>query len=235
MARILVIDDDEDIRILIKTILIKEDHDVLVAKDAFEATDLIDTARFDLVISDINMPKKSGFNLVQELRRGIRHRFLTIAFLTARSSTRDIKRAIDIGADGYIVKPIQKDDFIQKINNLLAKSPSRTDLTVEIPPTFEDPLGKVIIEFKGKVQQISDLGVVVVVKHPLIEGEAVSFDSRIFSEIGVKSPIMTVSTVQPLEEGSWTAKLVYRNASHETLQNICTWIKKQKSGLKKAI
>ncbi len=236
MARILVIDDDEDFRMLAKAYLCTNEHEVILARDAFEAQDLLDIARFDLVLCDVNMPRKSGFNLVTELRRGLRNKFLTIAFLTGRTDKRDIQRAIDIGADGYIVKPIEKESFLEQVEKLLLKNPGRTDLTLDIPETFDDPISKIVIEIGGHLLQISDVGVLIEAKHALREGDVVLYDSKIFSLIGVKPPVMTVNTIREiLGRNAWQLTLVYRNPPFETLQKIQAWLKGQKSGIQKAI
>lgn len=236
MARILIIDDDEDIRSLVKTILNSENHEVLLAQDAFEAADIIDAARFDLVICDINMPKKNGFSLLQELRRARRNQFLTVAFLTARSDKRDIERAIKIGADGYMIKPIVKDDFISKVNSLLNKNPSRVDLTFNVSQEFEDPLSKITIERPGKLIQISDLGILIQLDHPLAVGEPILYDSKIFSLIGIKPPIaMTVNSMKKVSNEIWHGSLIYRNLPYETRQEITSWLKRQKEGLAKKV
>lgn len=229
MARILVIDDDYDLRQLAKVLLEKEQHEVVVAQDAFEAMDYLDMARFDLVICDINMPKKNGFSLVQELRRGIRNRFLNITFLSARTDKNDIKRAIDIGADGYIVKPIVPTHFLEQVNKLLKKSSARSDLDLVLPEGFEDSLSRLTLEIKPKVLSISDLGLKILITHGLCEGDVVQVDSIVFSQVGVKPPLFVVNSVKKVGESQWQCHLIYRNATYETLQAIHHWITKQKT------
>src|ERR1700735_1237149 len=106
MARILVVDDDGDIWKLVERVFAPGGHAVVTAPDAYQAMDKLDHVDFDLLISDANMPHFSGFELVQTVRKNPRFQNLSIAMLTGLRERKDIERALKVGVDDYIVKPI---------------------------------------------------------------------------------------------------------------------------------
>ena len=121
MARILVLDDDDQIRRMIRIILEKEGHSVFVAKDGNEALLIWRQEFVDLVITDILMPEKDGLEVILNIRnnpRGIK----IIAMSgggQAMSSDGCLILASDLGADAVLQKPISKSDLLATIGQLL--------------------------------------------------------------------------------------------------------------------
>ena len=97
MARILLVDDDIDIRRLVKRILDSVGHSVVVVDNGLTALDELNANIYDLLISDANMPRYSGFDLIRALKKQSRHRKLAIAMLTGRREVQDIQHAIGLG------------------------------------------------------------------------------------------------------------------------------------------
>lgn len=119
MAKILVVDDDVITLQIVSSVLHKEGHAVQTAADAYTALDYLDQEGFNLLITDANMPKISGYNLVTTLRRSLKHRNLPIIFMTGRRSKADVLRALESGVDDYIIKPIEVATLAEKIRTLL--------------------------------------------------------------------------------------------------------------------
>ena len=122
MARILVVDDDPDIRRLLEVLLIGQGHNVTSAPDGEEALDLMTKETPDLLILDIMMPKKDGFMVLKEMKsHGVRDT-TKILILTARTAEVDWLRGYKLGADQYLTKPFDNEELIDTIDMLLSMS-----------------------------------------------------------------------------------------------------------------
>ncbi|MBI3271890.1 MAG: response regulator [Planctomycetes bacterium] len=122
--RILVIDDEPDIRDFMKTLLSATGYEVYTAGDATRGIDLAQSLPFDLVLLDIALPDRDGVSLMRELREGPRTRHLTVWMLSARADAPTRQRALKAGADGFVTKPFVPDDLLYALSNFLAKSPA---------------------------------------------------------------------------------------------------------------
>lgn len=120
MARIILVDDDADVRKLAKRILEKDGHTVMVIDNGLSALDEINKNTYDLLISDASMPQYSGFDLIRALRRQPKHKDLIVAMLTGRREKTDIQTAIELGVKEYIVKPIDPPVLVTKVQNLVS-------------------------------------------------------------------------------------------------------------------
>jgi DNA-binding response OmpR family regulator len=103
--RVLVADDEPPIRLLCQVNLSIAGMDVLQATDGEEALELARTGRPDIVLLDLMMPRVDGWTVAQELRSDERTKEIPIVFLTARATANDRRRAEELGALGYVLKP----------------------------------------------------------------------------------------------------------------------------------
>ena len=111
--RILVVEDDRKAARFLKQGLEEEGHLVDVAADGEEGAQLGHLNPYDLIVSDVQLPKKDGLQLSRELRReGVE---TPILMLTARDSIEDIVRGLDAGADDYMTKPFALDEFLSRV------------------------------------------------------------------------------------------------------------------------
>ena len=132
-AQILVVEDEPDIRELIAIHLRHAGHTVLLAADARQAGEIIQSALPDLVLLDWMLPERSGLDLARELRADSRTQSLPIVFLTARVDEIDKISGFDVGADDYITKPFSPRELVARVRALLRRSaPEATDDVVEI-------------------------------------------------------------------------------------------------------
>ena len=116
---ILVVDDDDRIRELIKQYLEENNFLVTTAIDAFDAKKKLDIIKFDILILDIMMPGKSGLSLTKEIKKINQ---TPIILLTAKRETLDRIQGLEIGADDYIGKPFEPKELLLRINNILNKT-----------------------------------------------------------------------------------------------------------------
>ena len=115
LAHILVVDDDDRIRELVKQYLLENKYLVTTAKDAFDAKNKIEIIKFDLIVLDIMMPKKSGLELTSEIKKEID---LPIILLTAKGETSERVTGLEFGADDYLGKPFEPKELLLRIKNL---------------------------------------------------------------------------------------------------------------------
>ena len=116
---ILVVDDDDRIRELVKQYLEENNFLVNTAADAFEAKKKIDIIKFDILILDIMMPGKSGLSLTKEIKKTNQ---TPVILLTAKGETTDRIQGLEIGADDYLGKPFEPKELLLRIKNILNKT-----------------------------------------------------------------------------------------------------------------
>jgi DNA-binding response OmpR family regulator len=101
----------------------REGYTVLVARDGQEALDTIARERPDLVLLDVMMPKKSGFEVCQAVRASEDLQATKILMLTAKGRDTDLAKGLALGADAYMTKPFSTRELVQKVAEMLGKQP----------------------------------------------------------------------------------------------------------------
>ncbi len=134
--KILVVDDEETILSLMETVLTHNGFKVVTAKDGAEALDLFLDQSFDMIIADEMMPNLSGNELVEEVRK--ENSTIPIIMVTAKGSSDDKKTSYDLGVDDYMVKPIDYDELIMRINAIARRSKIATSNVMKIGNTVLD-------------------------------------------------------------------------------------------------
>jgi len=117
--KVLVVEDDRKVAGFIEQGLREEGYVVDIAADGEEATMLAHVYQYDVVLLDIVLPKKNGFQVAQELRREGRN--TPILMLTSRDAVEDIVRGLDSGADDYLSKPFRFDELLARIRALVRR------------------------------------------------------------------------------------------------------------------
>jgi CheY-like chemotaxis protein/ribonuclease BN (tRNA processing enzyme) len=115
-----IVDDDQDILTLVSRLLSDAGHEITVVESSTRAVEAIADARPDCVITDLMMPGMDGFELTRELRRKPELASMKILILSAKSYEFDRRRAKEMGADGYITKPISGESFLQSVNEIVS-------------------------------------------------------------------------------------------------------------------
>jgi len=115
---ILVVDDDDRIRELVKEYLEENNFVVTTAKDAFDAKKKLEIIKFDILVLDIMMPGESGLSLTKEVKK---NNPTPIILLTAKGETKDRIEGLELGADDYLGKPFEPKELLLRIKNILNK------------------------------------------------------------------------------------------------------------------
>ena len=119
IAHILVVDDDDGIRSLVKKYLNENNYLVTTADNAEDAYEKIKIIKFDLIVLDIMMPGKSGLEFIKENKKKIE---TPIILLTAKSQSDERIEGLETGADDYLPKPFEPRELILRINNIVGKT-----------------------------------------------------------------------------------------------------------------
>lgn len=126
-ATVLVVDDDPVILKLLEVNFDMEGFTVIVAHDGQEGIELARSQRPSIVISDIMMPKKSGLELVTELKGDPDTSDIPIILLSAKAQHPDVRAGLDAGADEYVTKPFEPLDLVDRVTRLIeARASKRT-------------------------------------------------------------------------------------------------------------
>lgn len=120
MSKIMVIDDSNSMRALVKQVLIGAGHEVIEAVDGQDALDRARTASVDLFLCDVNMPRLDGLTLVKRLRGMAQFKFSPILMLTTEIDPEKKRISKEAGATGWLVKPFQPDQLLATIRRVLA-------------------------------------------------------------------------------------------------------------------
>ncbi len=119
--RILVVDDDEDIRVIVRTLLANAGYETSCAASGREALELVSSLRPDVVLLDVGMPEMSGWQVCAALRSQPETAALPVVMLTVRSEIRDLITSLQVGADDYVTKPFTKRRLLDAVETLLSR------------------------------------------------------------------------------------------------------------------
>ena len=119
-CKILIADDEPNILISLEYLMKREGYVVSVARDGAEALDTLRRERPTLVLLDVMMPTKTGFEVCQEVRADDDLKDTLILMLTAKGRDTDVAKGLALGADDYITKPFSTKELVQKVRELLA-------------------------------------------------------------------------------------------------------------------
>lgn len=154
-ARILIAEDDANIRLGLVATLESEGYDVVAASDGAQALKLYPQGKYDLVVLDVMMPKASGYDVCRELRAS--GAGVPVLFLTAKGEEVDKVVGLKLGADDYVTKPFGVRELLARVEALLrrgrataaAASPAGAGGAAELPPVFR--LGEALIDRRAHV------------------------------------------------------------------------------------
>ena len=118
---ILIVDDSETVRQVLKLALGNAGYQVVEAEDGFDALAKLSGAQIDMLITDLNMPNMDGLELIKKVRDEGKHRFTPIVMLTTESSEEKKKAGREAGASGCIVKPFKPEQLLKVVKMVLVE------------------------------------------------------------------------------------------------------------------
>ena len=150
MFKVLIAEDDKELRQLFSRVLVKNGYAVVGVSNGEEALEEIENQFFDIIISDIMMPRMDGYELVRALREG--GNTTPVLMITAKDAFDDMQAGFSSGSDDYMVKPINVNEMVLRVGALLRRSQIANERRLTIGETVLECDSLTVIE--GKSQMI---------------------------------------------------------------------------------
>lgn len=179
MIKILVVDDDKNIRYFLREALLLEKYEVFTASNGEEALALMDKEMINLVIVDIMMPKMDGYEFTRQLREAKSD--VLILMISAKQLPEDRKRGFKLGIDDYMSKPIDGEELILHVKALLNRSSLSTDRRIVI--------GDVVLDYDSFTVTKGDDVQVLPQKEFLLLYKLLSYPNKIFTRLQLMDEI----------------------------------------------
>ena len=160
-AHILIVDDDDRIRELVKQYLNENDYLVTTANSAENAKEKVNIIKFDIIILDIMMPGQSGLDFTNENKKKIN---TPIILLTAKGEANERIEGLEIGADDYLAKPFEPKELVLRIKNILDKTKNKNQKRVVNFSNINIDLNKLLIIKNNKEIKINNTEKVILEK-----------------------------------------------------------------------
>ena len=173
-GHILVVDDDEGIRNLVKQYLTENNFLITTAKNAEEAKEKISIIKFDLIVLDIMMPGKTGLEFTLENKDKIN---TPIILLTAKGEATERIKGLEVGADDYLPKPFEPKELILRIKNILNKTKSKNQKKIIEFDNIKINLSKSLIIQNKKEFKINNTEKIILEKMINAPGQTFSRES----------------------------------------------------------
>ena len=150
---ILIVDDDDRIRDLLKDYLINNNYIISTAENAEEAKEKLKYIKFDILILDVMMPGQSGYELTEEIKKTIQ---VPIILLTDKGEVENRIKGLELGADDYIGKPFEPKELLLRIKNIIKNKNILDPSSKYFVGQAEINLNKMTINFNNKIRKINN-------------------------------------------------------------------------------
>ena len=150
---ILIVDDDDGIRNLLKDYLCENGYIVSTAENANQAKEKLKYIKFEIIILDVMMPGQNGYELTKEIKKQIK---IPIILLTAKGEVENRIKGLELGADDYIGKPFEPKELLLRIKNIINKNNKINLKSKYILGTAEIDLNKMSVNLNNKFKKINN-------------------------------------------------------------------------------
>ncbi|HND84399.1 MAG TPA: response regulator [Pseudobdellovibrionaceae bacterium] len=228
MGRILIVDDDQDFVNLLKKWLEEDGHEVFHAGEAFQAGEFMDKYRFDLAIIDVNIPHRNGLDLLRAIRNSVRFKLLPVIVVSSRQSKHDIAKAATLDVAGYLLKPIERKSFMERIQVFFKMLPARTAADAEIDQRSQIAVSEFVARIPVHVVRINDVGIVLESPKEIPTDVIGDLKSYIFTVVGIDScPMRVLSAAHDEERNIHVTRLVFEKIHPDDLTKWKVFVSRQ--------
>lgn len=189
MISILLVEDDEKLNKLFYTVLSKQEFNIYSAKDGIEAFDVMENNHVDLIISDIMMPNMDGYEFTESIRKFDVE--IPILMITAKDDFNSKQKSFLIGIDDYMVKPIDVNEMILRINALLRRS--------KIVHDKKQVVGDTVLEYDSLSVTSNDKTIVLPQKEFYLLYKLLSYPNKVFTRNQLMDEIWGVDSPSDLQ------------------------------------
>ena len=152
--KILIVEDENEIREVVKAYLAEGGYQVITADDGLEALELFDNSTFDLIILDLMLPKIDGWKLAARIRETSQ---IPIIMLTARKTEADRIKGLNLGADDYVVKPFSPRELVARVEAVLRRSSQNDEIPKIIVGDLEIDLARCAVHLKQRTMNLTSM------------------------------------------------------------------------------
>ncbi len=145
--RILLVEDEDQLRKIIKLNLEIENYEVVATDNGKKAMEYVNGQHFDLIILDVMLPEVNGFQICEQVR--LRNRKVGIIIISAKDTSNDRITGLKLGADDYLTKPFNLEELLLRVQNLLKRSSEETSIEIENYSFGDNVINFVTYEAKG--------------------------------------------------------------------------------------
>lgn len=224
MAKILIVDDQKSVLLTLEALLSKAQHIVTACTNSIDAMDRLTREPYDLMITDAIMPGgATGYALIRTLRSNPQFASMPVILLTGKREKADVEKGIESGANDYVIKPIDPELLLAKIQSLLVKSAKDSAHFVEAPAHV-----KAEWETKTEIMTVSELGMTVKSNVPMPIGLVLWLSSSLYEEIGIsKLPVRVISSeeIQSPSEKFFRIQVHFVGLTEKDLTPLRLWIR----------
>ena len=171
MLKILIAEDDQDLRQLFGHVLIRNGYSVKGVRDGLEALEALDRDYYDLIISDIMMPNLDGYSLVRQLRES--GSGIPVLMITARDAFDDMRQGFLSGTDDYMVKPVNVNEMVLRVGALLRRAQMISDR--------RQTIGQTVLEYDSLTVTAPEGSQVLPQKEFMLLYKMASYPGKIFT------------------------------------------------------
>ena len=150
---ILIVDDDDRIRNLLRDYLTENNYIVSTAENADQAKQKLQYLKFDIIILDVMMPGQNGYELTKEIKKQIK---IPIILLTAKGEVENRIKGLELGADDYLGKPFEPKELLLRIKNIINKNSKINIKSIFTVGSAKIDLNKMIIDLNNNLKKINN-------------------------------------------------------------------------------
>ncbi len=166
--KILIVEDEKDTRFILEKLLSKNEYDVVSASNGAEALELLKTIQPKVILADWTMPVMDGIELCNEVKKIEALKTIYFIILTARASLKDRVTGLDVGADDFLIKPIENQELLARIrsgiriHNLqieikrIEHSKAILEMATTIGHNFNNPLSSLVLSIKNIQDELKE-------------------------------------------------------------------------------
>jgi len=221
--KVIVIDDEPAVLHFIETVLTENNFQVTCCETAKQALDKIKKNHFDCMITDAIMPNISGFELIKKVRENSKFSHLQILMLTRKRDRQDVKKAVEAGANDYIIKPIDESLLVEKVTSCLNNQESSEQIK-EV--TISKGSSQANLSLNIKVISITETSILIKSPFNLTHDADVDFDCEIFKTIGIKIPQLKLFKSEKKDNG-YEIRFLFHGLSDKDQNKVKSWINSQ--------
>lgn len=189
MINILLVEDDQKLNKLFYTVLSKQEFNVHIANNGIEAFNILENNHIDLIISDIMMPKMDGYEFTENVRKI--NEDIPILMITAKDDFNSKQKSFLIGIDDYMVKPIDVNEMILRVNALLRRS--------KIVHDKKQVVGSTVLEYDSLTITRNDESIVLAQKEFYLLYKLLSYPNKVFTRNQLMDEIWGVDSPSDLQ------------------------------------